>query len=105
MSLVTLFWRAWAAISGGGNGGSWPPSRIVKWVPIEWAVRLRTLQRGTLNVGNTRQNKANLIALATTEANARTPQQWARWNPVLPYKLQVYVRGIPGYVPPAGTNL
>lgn len=78
-------------------------SPFTRWTPIEWAVRLRTLQQGSLNVGNTQQNRVHLTVLAVAEANGASV--WARWNPVLTYKLQVYVRAVPGYVPPAGTNL
>jgi hypothetical protein len=52
-----------------------------------------------LNIGNTQQNRLNLTALATAEANGSA--KWARWNPVLRYKLQVDVKAVPGYVPPA----
>lgn len=78
-------------------------SPFTKWTPIEWAVRLRTLQQGSLNIGNTQQNRIHLTALAVTEANGAAI--WARWNPVLTYKLQVYVRKVPGYVAPIGTGL
>lgn len=91
--------------SAGGivnSGGIGVRSPFAKWMPIEFAVRLRTLQQRSLNVGNTRQNAANLTALAKAEAN--TNRAWARWNPALPYKLQVDWRRVPGYVPPIGTN-
>ena len=94
--MLNLFWR-WAASIFGPTG-----PRGTLWIPIELAVRLRTLQQGSLNIGNTQQNKLNLIALATAEANGNA--RWARWNPVLTYKLQVDRRLVPGYVPPIGTN-
>jgi hypothetical protein len=75
----------------------------VKWIPIELAARMRTLQQGSLSVGNTRQNIVNLTALATAEANAPTTG-WARFNPVLPYKLQVQQKLVPGYVAPGTTG-
>lgn len=74
-----------------------------KWLPVEFAARLRTLQQGSLAIGNTQQNLLNLTALATAEANAPTTG-WARWNPAAPYKLQVQQRLVPGYVAPAGTG-
>jgi hypothetical protein len=73
-------------------------SPYAKWVPIELAVRLRPLRRGINNVGNTRQNVEALTAKARAEANGASA--WARWNPALPYKLQVDVKRVPGYVPP-----
>lgn len=72
---------------------------MAKWLPIEFAVRLRSLQRGALAVGNTLQNVQHLTALAAAEANAPTTG-WARWNPVIRYKLQVQQKLVPGYVAP-----
>lgn len=92
-----IFRTIWTAIVGPSRSPS------ARWVPIEWAVRQRTLQQGPLNIGNTLQNKLNLIALATSNANGVST--WARWNPSLRYKLQVDVRRVPGYVAPIGTNL
>jgi hypothetical protein len=90
---LTMLWR-WAKALFAPSA----PYHFVRWVPIEWAVRLRTLQQGVNNVGNTRQNVAALTAAAKAEANGNAV--WARWNPVLPYKLQVDVKGVPGYVTP-----
>ncbi|HEY2858796.1 MAG TPA: hypothetical protein VGJ21_10300 [Terracidiphilus sp.] len=75
----------------------------VKWLPIELAARMRTLQQGLLSVGNTQQNLLHLTALAKAEANSPTTG-WARWNPAQPYKLQVQQRLVPGYVAPAGSG-
>lgn len=49
------------------------------------ACRLRSLQQGSLNVGNTQQNRLNLLALAIAEANSnpvgRGPNAgWAAWG-------------------------
>lgn len=80
---------------------------LVKWVPIRAAWELRSLQQGALNVGNTRQNRVNLVALATTEANG--PRVWAKWGSAVndtktTPRLYVNVKKVPGYVPPIGTN-
>lgn len=95
--MLGLLWRWAVSVIAPFVRSPW-----AKWMPIEMAVRLRSLQQGSLNVGNTRQNVANLVALATAEANGLA--RWARWNPVLTYKLQVDWRRVPGYVPPIGTN-
>lgn len=80
---------------------------ITKWVPFDFACRLRSLQRGGLNVGNTQQNKTNLYNLAVTEANSNGV--WAKWRSTpnatkTHSNLQLFIQGVPGYVPPAGTN-
>ena len=68
------------------------------WIPFQWACRLHVLQQGALNVGNTRQNIANLLALAITNANAGTPAgTWAKWS------LQ-YLPNPGGVAPPASTT-
>jgi hypothetical protein len=101
VSLVTIFWRyVKGAISRFYNS----PPRIPKWTPFELAARLRSMQQGANNVGNTHQNLAALLAAAIVEANAPTNPQWARWRPSLPYKLQINMQASPNYVPPVGTN-
>lgn len=105
MSLATL-WR-WAVSMFVPGPLPLPPWHIRRWIPIELAVRLRTLQRGINNVGNTQQNRLALTLKAAAEATAPAGGEyiWARWNPVLSYKLEVDERLVPGYVAPAGTNL
>lgn len=88
--------------TGVGSSVPIPTWALVKWVPIELAVRLRYLQHGTLNIGNTHQNLLNLTALAKTEANGAA--HWARWDPSIPYKLQVLPQFVPGYVAPPGVR-
>ena len=90
--MLGLLWRWTVALFTGGR------SPFARWVPIEWAVRLRPLRRGVNNIGNTQQNRLALTAKARAEANGAA--RWARWHPVLPYKLQVDVKRVPGYVPP-----
>lgn len=91
-------------LSGSGANGQigLTYTMSAKWVPIEWAVRLRSLQQGALNVGNTQQNKTNLIALATAQAKAQSNPPWARFSTAAnaSYKLQVVVALVPGYVRP-----
>jgi hypothetical protein len=65
---------------------------------------MRQLQQGALNVGNTQQNIAALLALATAEANAGA--NWARWGSgaitaKVPSNLYLQVKLVPGYVAPA----
>lgn len=79
-------------------------SSYTKWVSFELACRLRCLQQGTLNVGNTLQNKTNLQTLCIANANAGG--LYARWGiqrngsaqPVS--ALQVYPAKVPGFVVP-----
>lgn len=96
---------------------------LPQWVPFQMACRLRCLQRGTLNVGNTQQNRLNLLSLAIAEANenpvGRGPDAgWATWavgfggsgqctGGATGYTgagLWINVPAVPGYVaPPDGT--
>ena len=83
---------------------------LTKWTPFRMAVRLRSLRQGTLNVGNTRQNVANLATLAI--ANALSSASWAKWGPGFgPGKCTTSTAGlllnvplVPGYTPPPGTG-
>lgn len=78
-----------------------------KWIPIELAERLHCLQQGTLNVGNTQQNRVSLRAAAITNANGAAT--WARWSTAANQKngtaqpiqaLQVFPSLVPGFVKP-----
>jgi hypothetical protein len=79
-------------------------SSYTKWIPFQLACRLRCLQQGSLNVGNTRQNIANLQSLCISNANgACTYAKWgvlrtAGTNPVS--YLLVYPALVPGFVAP-----
>ena len=83
---------------------------LVKWTPFDLACRLRSLQQGSLNVGNTQQNRLNLLSLATAQANTPSNPPWARWRKAGANTAKVHgnlylnVPLVPGYVPPAGTN-
>ncbi len=82
-------------------------SSYTQWIPFALACRLRCLQQGSLNVGNTQQNRVNLQTLCTTNANAgATYGRWSRGanapnagaQPV--QALQVYPALVPGFVKP-----
>lgn len=68
---------------------------------------MRCLQQGSLNVGNTQQNIANLLALAITNANGT--QTWAKWrvlraantNPAT--YLRILPANVPGFVKPVAS--
>lgn len=53
-------------------------SSYTQWIPFDMACRLRVLQQGSLNVGNTQQNRLNLLSLCTTNANGT--QTFAKWS-------------------------
>jgi hypothetical protein len=83
-------------------------SSYTKWLPFELACRLHCLQQGSLNVGNTQQNKLNLQALCLANIGAG----YARWStaenaPVgaaQPIQaLQVYPALVPGFVRPVAS--
>ncbi len=86
---------------------------LTKWTPFRVAARLHSLRQGTLNVGNTLQNIANLKTLAI--ANALSSASWARYivgfGPLSAggclsstAGLVLNVPYVPGYVPPPGTG-
>lgn len=68
------------------------------------ACRLRVLQQGSLNVGNTRQNIANLQSLCV--ANANGTQTFAKWSVLRAVNTQprsllwVKPANVPGFVKP-----
>lgn len=79
-------------------------SSYTKWIPFRLACRLSYLQRGSLNVGNARQNVANLLALCIANANgSRTFAKWgvlrAAGTSPLQY-LRVYPVNVPGWSAP-----
>lgn len=82
-------------------------SSYTQWIPIELAERLHCLRQGALNVGNTRQNTANLRTLARAQANSPSVPPWARWNSTLKngtaqpiQALQVFPARVPGFKKP-----
>lgn len=97
---------------------------LPKWTPFRLAWTYRSLRQGALNVGNDYQNKANLLALAITQANTAKPgtgvgnaAKWAVWrvgfgtnggslgtSTTTGAGLLLQVPLVPGFVPPVGTN-
>ncbi len=80
-------------------------SSYTQWMKFRLACRLHCLQQGSLNVGNTQQNIANLLSLCVTEANGTAA--YARWNLTLKngtaqpvQALEVMPAGVPGFVKP-----
>lgn len=104
---------AWLLNLGfGASGGnvvtiSGGPTSYRKWLPFEFACRLRVLQQGSLNVGNTQQNIANLRTLCI--ANANGAQTFAKWGVLRAAStnpqtyLLVYPVNVPGFVKPPNT--
>jgi hypothetical protein len=79
---------------------------LTKWTPFDVACRLRSLQQGALNVGNTQQNITALYNLAVTQANGAAT--WAKWrggNNVAQNhsNLLLNVPLVPGYTASPGT--
>lgn len=79
-------------------------SSYTKWIPFVLACRLRCLQQGSLNVGNTQQNIANLLALCV--ANANSSATYGKWSALRQagtsptQYLLVYPANVPGFVTP-----
>jgi hypothetical protein len=82
-------------------------SSYTQWIPFQLACRLRCLQQGSLNVGNTQQNITNLLSLCRTNANAgATYGKWdvlraAGTNPTT--YLLVKPSLVPGFVKPVAS--
>jgi hypothetical protein len=97
----------WIAIGVTVFGTASGSTHIVKWVPFRWACAMRSLQQGTLNVGNRQQNRLALLASAITNANGAAT--WAKWrvgenSRVSSNGLLINVPLVPGFVSPVGTN-
>lgn len=77
-------------------------SSYTRWIPFDLACRLRCLQQGTLNVGNTRQNVANLKALALVQIAAPSSPPWAKYSQAdnEPRKILIWPSLVPGFVKP-----
>lgn len=82
-------------------------SSLSQWIPFDLACRLNCLQQGTLNVGNTRQNKANLLTLALAQIFAPSSPPWAKYSGAVnePKKILIYPTRVPGFVGPIGTGI
>jgi hypothetical protein len=53
---------------------------LTNWVPFRMACWLPYLRKGTLNVGNTQQNRLNFATLAIAQANSPSNPVWAKWR-------------------------
>src|ERR1700674_1071339 len=75
-----------------------------QWVPFQLACRWRVLQQGSLNVGNTRQNIANLLALALVQIAAPSNPPWAKYSTAINEgkKILIWPALVPGFVNPIG---
>lgn len=93
---------------------------LTKWVPFRLACRLRVLQQGSLNVGNTRQNIANLttLAIANAQSNGGRGGTWARWrigfgplggtlgnSTTSTAGLLIFVENVPGFIAPGVSHI
>jgi hypothetical protein len=86
---------------------------LTHWTPFRLACKLRTLQAGSLNVGNTQQNEANLLALAIAQANLNAigtgpGRGWAVWrvgenSRTSSCGLLINVSSVPGFAAPINT--
>jgi hypothetical protein len=78
-----------------------------KWMSFELACRLHVLQQGSLNVGGTQANIANLKSLCI--ANANGAANYAKWNVLRPagvnaiQYLLVMPASVPGFVKPVAS--
>lgn len=75
---------------------------IVRWIPFDMACRLHSLQQGTLNVGNARQNIANLRTLALAQIASPSSPPWAKLSTAvnMPKKILICPPLVSGYVRP-----
>lgn len=79
-------------------------SSYTHWIPFQMACRLRCLQQGALNVGNTRQQTANLITLALAQIASPSNPPWAKYSQAAnqPKKILLWPARVPGFVNPIG---
>jgi hypothetical protein len=78
------------------------PSSLKHWIPFSLACRLRCLQQGSLNVGNTRQNIAHLMTLALAQIASPSNPPWAKYTTAVNQPKEIYIMPylVPGFVPP-----
>jgi hypothetical protein len=79
------------------------------WVPFRLACTLPYLRKGSLNVGNTQQNRLSLAAAAISQANSPSNPPWAKWrlgfqSTTSTAGLLINPRLVPGYTAPPGTG-
>jgi hypothetical protein len=77
-------------------------SSYTHWIPFQMACRLRCLQQGSLNVGNTQQNIANLKTLALAQIATPSSPPWAKISKAVnePAKILIWPALVPGFVKP-----
>ncbi len=77
-------------------------SSYTRWMPFDLACRLRCLQQGSLNVGNTQQNISNLMTLALAQIAAPSNPPWAKYSTAVnePKLILIWPSLVPGFVKP-----
>ncbi len=77
-------------------------SSLTRWLPLDVAGRLKCLRRGALNVGNARQNLANLRTLALAQIAAPSNPPWAKYSTAAnePRRVMVWPSRVPGFQKP-----
>lgn len=80
-------------------------SSYTQWLSFDLACRLRCLRRGTLNVGNARQNVANLKTLALAQIAAPSNPPWAKYSKAAnePRKILIWPARVPGFTKPVAS--
>lgn len=80
-------------------------SSYTQWIAFDFACRLHVLQQGALNVGNTRQNVANLKTLALAQIASPSNPPWAKVSTAAnePKKILLYPSRVPGFVKPVAS--
>ena len=75
-------------------------SSYTAWVAFDFAARLHCLQQRTLNIGNSRQNLANLKTLALAQIAAPSNPPWAKYSKAAnePKKILLFPSRVPGFV-------
>ena len=77
-------------------------SSYTQWIAFDFACRLHCLRQGTLNVGNTRQNIANLKTLALAQIAAPSNPPWAKYSTAANEgrKILLFPSRVPGFKKP-----
>lgn len=77
-------------------------SSYTHWIPFQMACRLRCLQQGALNVGNTQQNVKSLMTAALAQIATPSTPPWAKLSGAVnePKKILIWPALVPGFVKP-----
>lgn len=80
-------------------------SSYTQWIAFDFACRLHCLRQGTLNVGNTLQNKTNLKTLALAQIAAPSNPPWAKYSTAVneSRKIMIFPARVPGFKKPAAS--